>query len=149
MEEQRKISWWKRNWKWAAPSIGIALILIALIMNPGIIGTLGGFGKAYSDPALYENALQKANDNEKVIEILGQLEPIDKMAIMEGDVNYANNFNEINTSVRILSKNGKGMMDIVAKKENDQWKYEKITIRIKNPPEKRQSIEVIVPSEIP
>ena len=42
------------------------------------------FGKAYSDTKLYENALKKVNTSQKVNQLLGQIEPLGKMAILEG-----------------------------------------------------------------
>jgi len=34
-------------------------------------------------------------------------------------------------------------MDITADKINNEWKYKKINIRIKNPPKNKQTIEII------
>jgi hypothetical protein len=34
-------------------------------------------------------------------------------------------------------------MDITADRINNEWNYNKINIRIKNPPEKKQTIELI------
>ena len=108
---------------------------------------MGGIGadlaQAYSDTELYENALEKAKSEQKVIELLGEIEPIDKLAILEGEVHFTNNNQTVNSSIRLKGTKGKARMDITADKINNEWNYIVINIRIKNPPEKKQMIEII------
>lgn len=126
-----KKSWWKRNWKWLTPLIGLFLVSV-LILSSGMSRSMSDIAKAYASPSLYENALKKAQKNEQVTQLLGTLEAIDNLAIAEGYVEYSNNYNSIETSIRIKgSKNGKGRMDISAAKENDVWVYKKIQVRLK------------------
>jgi len=68
---------------------------------------------------------------------------VSKMAILEGDVNYTNQNRNVQFTVRVEGKNGKALMDGIAERINDSWDYKKITIRVKNPPEKRQTINVL------
>ncbi|MGS2739984.1 cytochrome c oxidase assembly factor Coa1 family protein [Sinomicrobium sp. M5D2P17] len=78
----------------------------------------------------------------RVKDLLGEMEPIDKMAIIEGQVQYSNNNNTVHSTIRISGSKGKARMDVSANKVKSQWSYSKINIRIKNPPEKRQTIEI-------
>lgn len=135
-------SWFQRNWKLVVP-ISIVAILGTTLFFSLTAGHLGDFGKAYSDPLLFQGALEKAKENEEVKTVLGVIEPISKMAILEGDVNYTNQGNSVQFTVRIEGKNGKAFMDGIAERITDSWKYKKITIRIKNPPAKKQTIEVL------
>lgn len=139
--EQKR--WWKRNWKWFVPLSGISLIIISVFISSRMGGIGADLAQAYSDTELYENALEKAKSEQKVIELLGEIEPIDKLAILEGEVHFTNNNQTVNSSIRLKGTKGKARMDITADKINNEWNYIVINIRIKNPPEKKQMIEII------
>ena len=135
-------SWWNRNWKWLVPVSGI-LLIFAILISSGM-GRIGAdLAKAYSDTELYENALKKAKSNQKVTELLGEIKPIDKLAILEGEVHYTNDNRTVSSTIRIKGSKGKARMDIIADRINNKWSYKKINVRIKNPPEKKQTIEII------
>ena len=136
-------SWWKRHWKWLVPLSSMVLISIAVFFSSGMDEVTADLAQAYADEALYENALDKARLDDRVIELLGDIEPIDKLAILEGQVAYSNNNETVQSSVRIVGAKGKGSLDISAHWENDQWKYNKINIRIKKPIENKQTIEIV------
>lgn len=133
-------SWLQLYWRWILP-ISILGILAAILFFSLTAGHLGDFGKAYAEPQLYEGAISKAQENEKVTVALGKIKPISKMAIFEGDVEYTNK--NVRFALRIEGDHGKAKMDVIAEHVNDVWEYKKITIRIKNPPEKRQIISVL------
>ena len=135
-------SWWKKNWKWLIPVSGILMILIAVFISSGMGGVSANLIQAYSDTELYENALQKVKSDQKVTEILGEIEPIDKLAILEGEVNYTNDNQTVNSTIRLKGTKGKARMDITADRIDNEWNYRKISIRIKNPPEKKHTIEI-------
>jgi len=131
-------SWWKRNWKWFIPSVTVLstlAIILSLFASP-----IPDIAKAYADNSIHENALLKARKNQQIIETLGVLEPIDKMAIFEGFVLYSNNNNTVNLTIRVKGTKGKGKMDITANKVNENWSYQKIAIRIKEP---KKTISII------
>lgn len=86
------------------------------------------FAQAYFDQPLYENAIEKAKNNEKLKEIFGELKPIDKLAILEGDVSYSKNNNTVKMSFRIIGSKENGTIHILANKENENWIYEKIDV---------------------
>jgi hypothetical protein len=132
-------SWWKRNWKWFLPaSIIMLLLLFGLFLSSSLNGNVADITRAYSENALYEKAIEKAKVNEKVVELIGEIEPIDKLAILEGNVIYSNNNNSVELSIRVKGNKGKGKMDISAYKSGTEWKYKKINIRIKEPKEEIQ-----------
>lgn len=134
-------SLWKRSWKWLLPTIMIMLFfLVRLFLNSNIDGSLTDIAKAYSDNLLYEKAIEKANKNKRVLEVIGQIKPIDKLAILEGNAYYSNNNNSIILSVRIKGSKGKGKMNISADKNGSEWVYKKINIRIKEPKEEIQIV---------
>jgi hypothetical protein len=133
-----KDNWWKRNWKWLVPTCVLLFFFgIWLALTLIITGNIDDYAQAYSDTLLYEKAFEKAKTNDRIIAVLGNLEPIDQLAIIEGDVKYSNNGNSVDLSIRIQGTKGRGKMDIVADKKGTVWNYKKINVRI------RQSKEVI------
>ena len=136
-------NWWKRNWKWLVPVGGISLFLILILFSSGIGGMGIDLVQAYSDTELYENALEKVKSDKRVTELLGEIEPIDELAILEGEVKYSNENKTVNSSIRVTGTKGKARMDISADLINNSWDYEKINIRIKKPVENKQTIEIL------
>lgn len=135
-------SWWKRNWKWFLPTFLLMfLLLFGLILSLSIDGNVTDIAQAYSDNSLYEKAIEKVKKNKRVLEVLGEIEPIDKLAILEGNAIYSNNNNSVELSVRVKGNKGKGKMDISAEKNGNGWEYKKINIRIKEPKEEIQILK--------
>lgn len=134
-------NWWNRNWKWFLPTTLLLLLGVGLIFTSVIDGNAMDVAQAYSDNSLCEDAFKKAKTNERVIEALGDLEPIDKLAILEGNAKYSNNNNSVALTVRIKGSKGKGKMDIFADKNGGNWEYKNIKIRIKNTSEEIQVLK--------
>jgi hypothetical protein len=120
--------WWNRNWKWFVPFSGFIIICLLIISNHN--GSNLDFAKAYTDTTLCQNAINKANQNEAVIKKLGKLEPIDKLAILEGNAKYSNDNKFVEITVRVNSNKEKAKMDISAEKDGQKWKYKNIRLRI-------------------
>jgi 4-amino-4-deoxy-L-arabinose transferase-like glycosyltransferase len=122
-------SWWKRNWKWFVSLL--AFILASLILAYAITqGNFKDMAQAYNDTTLYTNAIDQANNNEEVIQILGEIGPLDNLAILEGSTKYSNNNKSVFATVRIRGKKKRGRMDIAAQKINSEWVYEMIKVRV-------------------
>ena len=122
-------NWGRRNWRWLVPITAFMIGIIALL---SLTSGLTSFAQAYAEPSLYENALERARQNERVIEVLGNLQPVDKLTILEGNVVYTENNNAVDLTFRVTGSKGKGKMDISATKINGNWDYELIKIRVKN-----------------
>lgn len=135
-------SWWSHHWKWIVPVSGILLVLTVLFFTTGMNAIATDVAQAYTDAELYENALEKAKTNKQVTELLGELQPIDQLAILEGAVTYSNNNKTVQSSIRIKGTEGNAMLDISANRIKNEWKYTKLNVRIKNPPEKKQTITI-------
>ncbi|MEZ7504557.1 cytochrome c oxidase assembly factor Coa1 family protein [Flavobacterium sp. Arc2] len=128
--------WWKTNWKWFLPTCIVLFTVGAIVIGTtSINSTVTDFAQAYSDNSLYNKAIQKGNANQRVKEVLGAIEPIDKLAILEGDTKYTNDNTAVTITVRIKGSKANGKMDISAYKNGTEWEYKKITVRIKQPKE--------------
>lgn len=141
-------SWLNRNWKWLIPCTGIILISMVVFFSSSLGGVTTDLIQAYTDTKLYENALEKVKSDKRVTEILGEIEPIDKSAILEGSVKYSADNKTVNTSIRLTGTKGKAKMDIIADQVDGQWDYKKINLRIRKPVEKQQTIEIIALQQV-
>jgi len=65
---------------------GIIAIAITVFLTSDIDGVAMDFAKAYADPGLYINTLEKVRTDDIVNGLLGEIQPIEKMAILEGQV---------------------------------------------------------------
>ncbi len=139
-------SWIVKSWKWFVPLIGIVLILIFSLFPSGFDRIFGDYLKAYADPKLYETALERVRLNERIKEVLGAVEPIDVMTILNGSVDYSDDNKSVNSTIKITCEKGKAMLDISADRIDEIWIYKKINVRIKNPPEKKETIEIVKPT---
>lgn len=134
-----KKNWGKRNWKWLLPLFIIAPILFGLAVTAGSGGGVTDIVKAYADDSLYQKAIKMANGSPRSLEVLGKIEPLDKLAILEGNTVYSNT-NSVESTVRIKGSKGKAKLDIFAAKADNRWIYRKIVIRIK---ESEEEIEIL------
>jgi hypothetical protein len=137
-----KKSWWKSNWKWFLPfSLLLLLLSFGLLLSSNLVGNMTDITQAYSDHSLYEKAIKLANGNKRVRETIGNINPIDNLAILEGNAIYSDINNSVTLSIRINGNKGKGKIDISAEKNGTKWVYKKISIRIKEPKEEIQIIK--------
>jgi hypothetical protein len=140
-------NWQQRHWKWLIPLIGLILLSIAIFFSSGMNRITADLVKAYADSELYDNALEKVKANQRVTDILGEIKPIDKLAILEGEVQFSDDNNAVQSTIRVKGEKLTAMMDITAERINNKWIYKKLNIRIKKPIEKKQTIEIIKPTE--
>ena len=122
--EPRK-NWWQRNWKWFVPTGCLSLIAMAVLFVVFIFYTVTSVMKQ-STP--YVDALEKAVNNEFVIESLG--EPIEQDGILQGNISIQNNTGEANISIPLEGPKGSGTVYVVGRKYNGKWTYDKMVIYI-------------------
>jgi len=118
------------------------MVLIIAYFSSGMSKISTDLVQAYADTELYDQALKKVKSNSKVAEVLGELQPLDKLAILEGEVQYTNNNQSVKSSVRITGAKEKATMDLEAHKSKNVWIYSSIKVRLKTPPENKQSIDI-------
>ncbi len=104
-------SWWSRYYKWLFSVVLIVMIIIYALVKSGFGGILGDYSKAYADPELYEGALKQVRQNERVKTVLGTVQPIDNMTIINGAVNYSEDNKIVNTTIKISCDNRKAILE--------------------------------------
>ena len=119
-------SWWKRNWKQVVPAGGCGGCLILVILFVG--GLFAGITSAFTSSTPYQEALERVNNNEQIVELLGT--PIEKSGIMQGSLNFSNGDGEADFNIPIEGPKGEGRLYIVGQKRNDEWTYSEMEVRI-------------------
>ena len=137
-----KESWLKRNWKWSFPATILFIFTLGLFLISNSSEDISDIVRTYNDNLLYEKAIERTNSDKRIVQSIGIIQPIDKLAILEGNTVYSNNNNSVSLSVRIKGTKGNGKLDITADKIGTVWKYKKIIVRNKNTKE-----EIIVVNE--
>ncbi len=138
-EVSYKKKWWNRNWKWVLPLLLVTVFTSTFFVMTG--NAAFRYGSVFIQPNLIEHALEKARKNDQVINKLGVLYPHDFFRLLEGDVAYSNDTTKVAITVGIRGPKGKGKLDIIAYRNGQEWKYEKIVVRIKKP--KKISIMIL------
>ncbi|WP_040253766.1 cytochrome c oxidase assembly factor Coa1 family protein [Psychroserpens mesophilus] len=138
----RQGNWMQRHLKWFVPTILVSLLLV-VFFSSGLNKMTSDLTLAYSDTELYSKALEKVNTNETVKTILGDIEPIDQLAILEGQVNYSEDNTKVKSSIRIIGTKGKAKLDIITNKVETKWIYKTIVVRIKQPKDQQQTITIL------
>ncbi|MET0946127.1 MAG: cytochrome c oxidase assembly factor Coa1 family protein [Flavobacterium sp.] len=137
-----KESWLKRNWKWSVPATILFIFTLGLFLTSNSSEDISDIVRIYNDNLLYEKAIERTNSDKRIVQSIGIIQPIDKLAILEGNTVYSNDNNSVSLSVRIKGTKGNGKLDITADKIGTVWKYKKIIVRNKNTKE-----EIIVVNE--
>ncbi|MDQ6528913.1 cytochrome c oxidase assembly factor Coa1 family protein [Flavobacterium sp. LHD-85] len=126
-------NWISKNWIWLLLGVlSVAFILIATL-NSNSKNGLSDTITAFKENSLFEKAIDHANKNPEVIQTIGKIAPVDKLAILEGSSTYSNNNNSVDLSIRINGDIKNGKLEIHADRNGSDWNYKKILIRIKNP----------------
>lgn len=125
MEEPRK-SWVSRNWKWALPTFGCLTIIILAIVFAFALYT--GVSTMFKDSKPYEEAIIALNNNELIIEKLGQ--PVEADGMFQGNVNYSGNSADVDIKVPVEGPKGEGTLTVIAQKVNDVWSYQLMQVEI-------------------
>lgn len=103
--------------------------------------------KAYSEPEICEGALAITRENERILEILGELEPMRSYDMIEGSVKYSKGLDSAAITIPVRGNNEiqkiRSNMDVLAHKIDGKWEYLNIKVRIKGPPEMKQTIPIL------
>ncbi|WP_299435199.1 cytochrome c oxidase assembly factor Coa1 family protein [uncultured Aquimarina sp.] len=127
MEEHApKKSWFSRNWPWAVPLGGCLTLIIIFFVFLGSV--IFGVSKAFTNSTPYQDALIKAQEDEYIVQTLG--EPIETNGIMQGELNFKNNTGMADISIPIKGPEGEARIYVVGTKQNDKWTYSELYVII-------------------
>ena len=138
MEEQvQQKGWFGRNWMWVVP-VGGCLTLIILVVF-GLGAAFFGLSEVLEGSAPYEYAIDEATTNEELISIIG--EPIETDGIMQGTINFKNDSGSVDISIPLKGPKGEAVVFIKGEKEDGEWDYEELYIKIKDTNERINLLE--------
>ncbi|MGA8853711.1 MAG: cytochrome c oxidase assembly factor Coa1 family protein, partial [Christiangramia sp.] len=99
--------------------------------------------QAYLDDELYTKAIEKANRDQRIEKKLGEIQPIDKMAILNGEVRYSDDNQSVISTIKIKGEKANGKLDLRAHRKEEKWKYDQLNIRILNPNGNNETLKII------
>lgn len=119
-------SWFARNWGWAVPLGGCLSIIVLFFIFLGSV--LFGVSELITESTPYQDAIAKVNEDEYVVNILG--EPIETDGMMNGNLSYQNSTGSADISIPIKGPKGNAELFVVGTKQNDQWTYTEMYVII-------------------
>ena len=142
-----KKNWFNKNYKWLVPISFITILTIYLISSSGLGKISTDLTQAYLDDELYTKVIEKVNRDHRVEKILGEIQPIDKMTILNGEVKYSDNNQKVISTIKIKGEKANAKLDLTAHRKDEKWKYDQINIRILNRNDKNQILNIITSKE--
>ncbi|MFK5973992.1 MAG: cytochrome c oxidase assembly factor Coa1 family protein [Flavobacteriaceae bacterium] len=144
----RKKAWYQRTRSWLLIITTLFVLLFIWVLPSELPRNIAYLGKAYSEPEICNNALEIAKKNKRTKEVLGQLDPMGALALLEGAVHYSKDGNKVAITIKVAGSKTKNKIksniDIVAQKKAGEWEYQKIQIRIKGPVEMKETIPILL-----
>lgn len=133
MEEQvQQKSWFSRNWMWAVPGCGCLGVILLFVF--GIGATIFGVTNLFENSSPYNHAVEQAQNNSQVIEILG--EPIETNGMMNGSISFNDEGGNADFTVLLKGPNGKATLIVNAERFDGVWVYEDLYVEIKETQER-------------
>ncbi len=125
-------SWFGRNWIWALPVGGCLTVILIIIFGIGAL--FFGVSKILKDSTPVEYAIERAENNAEVKQILGHNIEIDGM--FNGNLSLNNDDGTVDMSIPIKGEKEYGKLIIKGEKYDGEWTYEDLYIIIKDSHEK-------------
>lgn len=133
MEEQiQQKSWFSRNWIWAVPGCGCLGVILLLVFGVG--AAFFGISNLLENSSPYNYAVEQAQNNSQVIELLG--EPIETDGMMDGNISFNDDGGHAEFTVPLKGSNGKATLIVVAERFDGEWVYEDLYVEIKETQER-------------
>ena len=120
----QKKSWFSRNWPWVVPVGGCLTIIILFFVFLGSV--IFGVSTALSSSTPYQDAVAKAQEDEYLIETLG--EPIETNGIMQGSIQLENENGTANISIPIKGSKGEATVYLTGAKNEGEWTYSELYV---------------------
>ena len=142
-----KENWLNKNYRWFVPVLTGLVLIVYLISSSNLGKTSQDLAQAYAEQDLYQNAISLSNKNTRVLELIGEIQPIDKMTILNGEVRYFNDNQSVTSTIKVQGNKGKAKLDLSAQRNGDKWMFNELKIRPMNSSEEKQSIHIVAPEQ--
>lgn len=137
MENVKQKSWFGRNWLWVLPVGGCLTIILFIVFGIGAL--FFGVSNVIKDSTPVEYAIERAENNFEITQLLGDNIDIDGM--FNGNLSLNNDRGTVDITVPIKGEKGSGKLIIKGEKYDGEWVYEDLYIIIKLSNEKINLLE--------
>ncbi len=137
MEEVKK-NWWNRNWKWALPTGGCLTLIICFVVFAFYVGA-----KVFKSTSLlaFIEVVQEVQKSPELEDALGK--PIKMDDLENSDYEPEENQKHFELSFELEGSKADGLLEVIADKEGDSWKYSKFIVTIEDTGEVIDLIESV------
>ena len=118
-------NWFGRNWKWAAPTGCLLLVLLVGAFISAIFFFV--FSMMKSNDA-YQHSLETARANPAVVAALGQ--PIEDGWLVTGNFEESGGAGQAQFSIPLSGPKGSGTLYVEARKSAGQWDYSTMALEM-------------------
>ncbi|MEL6812353.1 MAG: cytochrome c oxidase assembly factor Coa1 family protein [Bacteroidota bacterium] len=126
-ENPERKGWFGRNWKWAVPVGCLVIVIMFIVLVAG--GIFWGVTSLMGDSEPYKTALYEAQNNESVIEYLG--EPIETNGMAGGSIQYSNGLGSAELTIPIKGPKGEATIRVTGDGVDENWQYEQMDVYLK------------------
>lgn len=145
--ERQNKPWFKRRRIWFSVMILVCLGLFISSLPSGLGRNIGFLAKAYTEPEICEGALEITKKNQKILEVLGKLEPMGSLDMLNGSVGYSKGGDSVAITIDVRGdkkiEDIRSKMDVLARRIKGEWEYLNIKVRIKKPAVLKQTIPIL------
>jgi len=130
-------------------AITISIIVVAMISLSAFLvfskvgGAASDVAKAYANTEIFEKAIVSANANNGIVAYFGKLEPLDKMAIFEGETTYSEDDTYFKSAVSVKGTLRDAKLDVEATFKNEAWQLSFVAVRLKKSESTKKRIVVL------
>lgn len=118
----RQPGWWGRNWKWAAPS---GCLLVVMLAFGGCVGFAALIVGTLKNNEAYAGAMSRAQASPAVVAAIG--EPVEAGWAVSGEWNENGASGTANLSIPLSGPRGSGTLFVEAEKSAGRWDYSVLT----------------------
>lgn len=116
------------NWSGCLKACGIGCGILLVLFLVGLGGIFVFVFQVIKSSDVYRGAMQRAQNDPRVVAALGT--PIESSWWVMGSVHIDNDGGYANIDIPIHGPKGKGTIDCVADRINDQWRYKRLNVII-------------------
>ena len=125
MNSDGNTNWFSRNWKWAAPTGCLLVVLLVALFVGSIFFFV--FSMMKSNDA-YQHALATARKDPEVVMALGQ--PIEEGWFTSGNFEENGASGQVNFAIPVSGPKGSGTVYVEARKAAGQWNYSTMVLEV-------------------
>lgn len=126
MEEHQQKGWFARNWLWFVPVSGCLIVIVGILVVAG--GLVWGVSNMVSDSDAYQVAMEQAQNNQMVVDLLG--EPIEKNGMTSANIQWNNGTKTSELGIPIKGPEGEAIIYVEGIAKGEKWEYQVMEVYV-------------------